>query len=189
MTRLTRHTRDAIAYAAINFAFDPKEEALRQAEDKLAREAYAEVFPKKETDLIANVPENWFRIDACLKFNVGGQTIVLRTIDSGLPVPYRRKGSDYGGYHCQSLGTIQPGDLCDRIQEHAQTKEKLKEERERARSQIKAMLTSVTTVKKLAEAWPEGEQFYSKYLKREAPQVPTIRVDEINTMLGLPVAA
>lgn len=188
MSRLTNHTREAIARAAIAFAFDPKEEALKQAEDALAREAHAFLFPKKVIDTAKSLPKGWISHLATLKLNAGGQQIEIRASEA-LPVPASDKNGNSAGYYGYMVGTIPTGELSDRIQGHAQAKEKLSDEKTVARRQVEAMLSNVTTVKKLAEAWPEGEQFYSKYLEREAPQVPALRVDEINAILGLPEAA
>lgn len=185
---MTNHTRGTILSAAIAFAFDPKEKALAEAEDALAREAHASVFTKKIIDTAKSLPEVWILKIATMTFNVGGQKIELKASER-LPVPAKDKNDNIARYSGYITGTILPGDLCDRIQGHAQTKEKLKEEKATARRQLEAMLAKVTSVKKLAEAWPEGEPFYSQYLTKEAPQVPALRVDEINAMLGLPVVA
>jgi len=77
MTRLTKDIRKAIAAAAVAHAFDPRDAAAAQEADSLAREAYAFVIPEGETRLVEAVPSNWFRRDACLRFNVGGYTIRL----------------------------------------------------------------------------------------------------------------
>ncbi|MDW9880507.1 hypothetical protein GOA90_25310 [Sinorhizobium meliloti] len=189
MPKLTNYMRESIAGRAVSHAFDPKKEALAKAEDALAREAYAFTFPKAETDLIATVPENWFRRDPCLLFNVGGQSIVLNVAGAGLPVPYRSKHSDNGSYRCNTVGVIPHGDLCDRIQKHAQAVEKYKEQRREAKRQVEAMLGSVTTTGKLKEVWPEGEQFYSKYDDVKPPSLPAVRAAEVNAILGLGEAA
>ncbi len=186
MSKLTNSTREAIARSAIAFAFDPKEKALAEAEDVLAREAHALLFPKKVVETAKSLPAGWITHLSGLNFNVGGQKIELRSSEA-LPVPAYDKSGNTAGYYGHRVGSIPFGDLCDRIQGHAQAKEKLKEERTLALRQIEAMLAKVTTVKKLAEAWPDGEPFYSKYIDKPAPQVPALRVDEINAMLGLPV--
>lgn len=189
MPKLTKYSREAIARRAVGHAFDPKQEAVLVAEDALAREAYALTFSEAELALVRAVPDNWFRLDECLRFNVGGQQIVLRVIGDGLPVPYRRLNDDYGGYGCNILGVIEHGDLCDRIQKHAQHAETVKSERRAALRATEAMLDAVTTTGKLKEIWPEGELFYAQYDDKPAPNLPAIRVDEINALLGLPVEA
>jgi hypothetical protein len=189
MAKLTQYSREAIARRAVAHAFDPRQAELAVAEDALAREAYNATFPVDEQKLVAAVPANWFRLDACLQFNVGGQRITLNVTGDGLPVPYRMKGSDYVGYNCHIVGVIEHGELCDRIQAHAQLVETVKTERRQALRATEEMLKAVTTTAKLRLVWPEGEQFYAQYDDKPSAQLPAVRVDEINALLGLAVAA
>ena len=185
MTRLTNDMRSAITSAAVAHGFDARQEAFAAVEDSLAREAYAYVFTEAEIKAVGKVPENWFRVDSCLRFNVGGLTIQLSTIDAGLPVPFKTKHEEYGGYHCHILGVIMPGDLCDRIQSHAQNKDELKKARRAAHGSVQNMLYGVSTMKRLREVWPEGAAFYAAFETGAVPGLPAVRVDEINAALGL----
>lgn len=183
--RLTNATREHIASAAIASAFDPRAEALQQAEDVLAREAYAAVFTAAEIQKAKAMPKNWLRHDPCLNFNVAGLRIELRTITDHLPVPYQNKTGDHG-YGChRSQGVIESGDLADRITAHAHAKEKLRDERRETRRKLDAMLSSIGTVKKLEEAWQEGKPFYERFMQNAAPLPPAVRVSDINQALGL----
>lgn len=185
MSRLTNDTRNAIARNAIAFAFDPKREALEKEESELAHEVHAHLFKKSDRDLVEKLDPKWIVRITVLKINANGQSIEL-TSGSALPVPYYGSQGNVGNYY-YTTGAIPSGDLCDRIQAHAMALEKYKEDRQGAYRKVEAMLTGVTTVKKLREAWPEGEQFYSPFEDKPAPQVPALRVEEINAMLGLPV--
>lgn len=184
-TRLTNYTREAIAEAALKAAFEPKKQALLTAEDALAREAYAAVFTPDEVKKAKALPANWLRRDPCLHFNVNGLRIELCTIEQHLPVPYQSKSGERGyGCHRQQ-GSISAGDLADRITAHAMAKEKLRDEKRDASNKLSAMLSSISTMNKLKETWPEGEQFYAQFMQVAAPLPPAIRVDEINSALGL----
>lgn len=185
MTRLTKDLRQAIANAAVAHAFESKLEALKATEDALAREAYAFVIPASEIEAAANMPANWFRLDACLRFNVGGYTVRLQMVGDGLPVPYRAKNEEYGGYHCGNLGTIPPGDLCDRIRAHADATEAYKAERRTAYAATIGLLDGVSTLKRLAEVWPAGERFYKRYDDAVPASLPAVRISEVNAMLGI----
>lgn len=189
MAKLTKYSREAIARRAVAHAFDPRQAELAKLEDALAREAYNLIFPDAEQKLVSKVPSNWFRLDACLQFNVGGQRITLNVEGDGLPVPYRMKGDRSGSYNCHIIGVIEHGELCDRIQAHAQLVDTVKSERRQALRATEAMLEAVTTTGKLKEVWPQGEQFYADYEDRPAPALPAVRVDEINAILGLAEAA
>ena len=181
--RLTNDLRETIASQAVAHAFDPRRAALAKQEEALAEEAYNHVFPESERKLIAKIPSNWVRFDQCLRFNVAGLTVNLNAAGEGFPVPYQING--HRGYSCHRLGTIEAGDLADRIQAHAKAVEDMRSERRVALKQIGAMLAKITTLKRLREIWPEGAQFYAKWEAAPAQTLPTIRVDEINAMLGL----
>lgn len=183
MSNLTKYTRECIARAATAFAYDPKFKELNEEEDALAREAHAAIFPKAELATLKGVPANWIKLDACLRFNVGGQRLYLRTLDDGLPVPYRI--GDHAGYSCHELGTIPHGDLCDRIQAHAQAVEATKTANRETYRKVLALVDSARTVKKLRTIWPEGEQFYAKYDAVQPTKLPAIRIDELNAELGI----
>ncbi|MCE3590053.1 hypothetical protein LXJ59_26030, partial [Escherichia coli] len=149
----------------------------------------ASIYPEAELKKVNALPDNWFRPDACLQFNVGGLTIRLNIIGKGLPVSYRAKGEQTGGFYgCRTLGVIPHGDLCDRIQAHATAYEKYKGERAAALKACTVMLSRVTTTVKLAEAWPEGEQFFKKFHDEPKAALPMVRVDEVNSLLGLAAA-
>lgn len=185
MTRLTKDIRTSIAMAAIEHAFDPRTEALSKAEDALAREAYASIIPEAETKAVNKLPENWIRRDACLRFNAAGYRVRLQTKGKSLPVPYAPHGSASSGYGCNEIGTIKHGDLADRVQLHVRAVEALKEERRTAYRQVLVMLEAVTTVARLKEVWPEGEQFFGRFADAGKASLPTVRVAEINATLGL----
>ena len=183
--RLTNTTRDHIATLAIANAFDPRQKELKLAEDALAREAYAAVFSADEIEAARAMPNNWLRHDPCLHFNVAGLWIKLCTTDNHLPVPYRSKDGDRG-YGChRSQGSIESGDLAGRITAHALSKDKLRSEREDTRRKLNSMLASISTIKKLEEAWPEGKPFYERFAVKAAPLPPAVRVSDINDALGL----
>ena len=184
--RLTNATRDHIASAAIAAAFNPRRAELDQAEDALAREAYAAVFSADEIKKAKAMPKNWLRHDPCLNFNVAGLRIELCTTADHLPVPYQNKNGDHG-YSCHhSQGVIEAGELADRITAHATAKENLRDEKRQTRRKLDAMLASISTIKKLEEAWPEGKPFYERFAEKAAPLPPAIRVSDINAALGLP---
>lgn len=186
-TKLTNFARTCIARRAVEESFGVRKAALEAEADALGREAYDLLYPTTERKLVEKLPSNWVRRDACLRFNVGGHDIVLNLIGEGVPVPYRAKGGD-SGYGCNRLGVIEPGDLCDRIQAHAITVEKYRDDRRAAERATRQMLDAVTTTGKLKEVWPEGEPFYADYQDKPVSSLPTVRIQEINQMLGLQAA-
>jgi len=186
-TRMTNDHRRIIGQAAISAAFNPQAEAMAEVEDGLARQAYAAIYSVEERSQADAMPSYWLRQDECLRYNVGGFRITLRTMRDHLRVPYGEKGSRSGSYGCHtSHGTIEAGELCDKIVAHANAKEALKAKRGQTERKLFAMLGSMTSLKKLSEVWPEGLPFYQKFMtKNPAVMLPAIRTDEINAALGL----
>ena len=186
---LNNDIRDAIAKKAVDHKFGPIFEALATAEDALAREAHASIYTADELSKVAKLPVYWVRRDACLLFNVGGQRLRFDAKE-GLPVPYANKSGSGHGYDCREIGSIPFGDLCDRLQAHALAVEKAKEEKRAAHKAVRTMLDSVRTSKKLAELWPEGAPFYEgMFSPDQLRNLPAIRVDDVNAVLGLSPAA
>jgi len=189
--RLTNFDRDEIRGKAITAAFAERMSALDAREHALAKEAYEFVIPAEEREAIAKVPAHWMRLDPCLGFNVAGASVKLQTGAGGYPVPYMPKGSQSGSWRCHDrLGTIPAGDLADRIMSLLGDKESLKAERSKAQAALQAMLASINTTGKLGETWPEGKPFFEHLEKaRDGAAVPSVRVEEINSLLGLKTAA
>lgn len=184
MGRLTNISREEITRRAVEHAFTEREAAQKLAEDGLAREAFDAVVPVAEQRLAKKLPPYWPRRDPCLRFNAGGYDVQLCVTGEGLPVPYAPNGSR-GSYNCSRLGSIPPGDLCDRIQAHVNAVEALKTEKQLANRAVRTMLEAVSTTNKLTEVWPEGTAFYQDFADAPAPSLPMVRISEVNVMLGL----
>lgn len=52
--------------------------------------------------------------------------------------------------------------------------------------QVRAVVGSCTTVKKLLEIWPESKELIPTTLEEARPQLPAIQVAELNKLVGLP---
>lgn len=185
MTRLTNFDRDTIAAAACKAAFTARHEALAVAADALARRCYEAVFSVSARKAAAAMPAGWLRRDSCLYFNVGGLDVKLDTLDEGVPVP-----STAHGYCSSRLGAVSDPELVADVQKHLDTKDALKTEQKSARAALDALLGSVTTLKALRLAWPDGEPFFTSVATdKEGAKLPAPHVAELNAMLGLTAAA
>ena len=63
-------------------------------------------------------------------------------------------------------------------------RERVSIHKDTAKRQVKALVGSVTTIKKLAEVWPEGAAFYAEF-NDETRNLPAIPTTELNQLLGL----
>lgn len=185
MTRMTNDMRDEILRRALRSAFDPRDNDIAAREDALCRAAYATCYSAAEIAQVSALPTYWTRLDPCLRFIVDGARITLRTSDNHLPVPYhdRRTGTD--SYGCHSAHGVIVGELAANIMALMADKEALRVERDRAKANLSALLSRIQTVKKLAEAWPEGRDFYADFMAEKPALPPAIRFDEVNAALGL----
>jgi hypothetical protein len=180
MSRITNSIRESICRKAINAAFKEREEAHAAQEHALGMEAYEAVIPAAERKAAAKMPENWLRMDGCLKFNANGWSVTL-CVKPSVPVPQ----SPY----CQPLGSV-TGDLAERIQAHCTAIKERKEAKHRAEREMTGFLEQFRSIKQMREAWPEGEPFYAEFdVERKSAGVPAVRVAEINKMLGIKEAA
>lgn len=180
--RLTNYDRDGIVNRALVAAFADRRATNSAEENDLGVAVYEKLFSKADRDLALTMPEGWIYRDKCLRVTFGFQRTVLNLID-GVLVPSNNM------YGCNNQGTIHDQDLCDRFTRLEQEKSKLKEDYDSAKNKLRALLNSVNTYARLAEVWPEGVEFYKSLEPKEGSKPLAIRTDEINAMLGLPLAA
>jgi len=180
MTRLTNDMRAAIATAALAHKFNPIKEKLADTEDALAREAYAAIIPASEIKALKNVPERWFKHKNSVRVSAGGYDAQLELKgEARLPMPTT-------GFY-DRLGSLPHGDLCDRVRAHVEAMRAYRDGRNNACIATTALLGSVTTLKALRAAWPDGETFYKKFEGAvPASTLPAVQVAKVNEMLGLP---
>jgi hypothetical protein len=181
---IRNHDREFITKKALA-SFDLRFDELKQREHALALAAYHSIYSQEERDLVAACPDNWFRKDNCLDFNVAGLSMRLQTGGEGLPVPYKNKnGSD--GYGCNPRGVIQAGELADKILALADDGKALNKERAKAKAALMAMLAKVSSLKKLQEIWPEGKPFYALLETAQTQSTAlALPISDINKMLGI----
>jgi hypothetical protein len=176
MGKLSHRIREMIRDKAVAESFQPRADALKKREARLAIECYNAVFPKKVRDAVSYVPETWFQSCNCLRFNAAGWHVTL-TAEKKMPTPY--------SHGCAVLGNVS-GELAEKAQVLAQEKETLEKEFRSAKAKMFAFLEGFASFKQLREAWPEGEKFYSDFdVDHIAPGVPAVITTEINSMLGL----
>jgi len=181
--KLTNEMRDTIVAKAIAAAFDQRERDFAVAEDGLAREAYAQVYPAEVLKLANALPSNWLQYDICINYTASGMRFTLRTVTNHLRVPYTVSGTS--SRYCHNSHGELVGELADRVVAHATAKDKADQEKKQVKRQLQTMLSSITTLAKLKETWPEGASAYAHLSENKPYLPPAIRTDEINALLGL----
>jgi len=175
MTRLTVSAREAIVHKALDKRFQDQINETKSQENLLALKCYNAVFDEKTLKSVKAVPEKWFCMDGCLRFNIGGLDLRL-SVTENMPVPYQR--------HCEKLGVI-TGELADEVTAFVHKKKDEQDNRSKIFRNLEALLASVNTFKQLSEVWPEGKAYYEDMIDKPKLQLPAIRFDEINAALGL----
>jgi len=51
---------------------------------------------------------------------------------------------------------------------------------------VQASIQKVTTVKKLLEVWPEAKELIPEEVEKQVKQLPAIKTEDLNKMIGLP---
>jgi len=182
--RLTNDYRESILSNAMgdsNKAFKKQAAELQKEEDKLATKCYKAIYPIDIIRKANALPDNWLRVDTCLRFNVNGMDIRL----------YSAKGHRVPNANgCKPLGVI-TGELADEVTAFANKKQDIDKSYRELRHKISAMLNSVSTVKSLQTVWPDGKPFYEFLLKPvgEKTGLPSVLISEINSALQIGKAA
>lgn len=182
--RLNSGYRAEIVRAAIEAAFAKEEKKLLQREHTLAKRCYDAVIPAKVRRLLEDLPENWLAHRTSLHFNITGMCVDL-SVEKALPVPDNVNG-EYRG----RLGNVSDGPIAKDVQALLADKDELKARKMKAQATLAALVAQHVTTEELAKAWPEGKAYWNK-LERKVPvaNLPAVRIEELNSMLGLAEAS
>lgn len=184
--RMTATIRQAILAQALDAAFGKRENDIKKRNDALGRRIYNAVVTLKERQAIEALKaaktggRDWFNHHSDdVKFNVGGRALCYH-LTSELPIP------STGGFY-NHVGTCNDPALVEATLALCNDEETLKAEREKAEGTLRALLAQHSTTDKLGLAWPEGKKYWLNLENRiiGAPQLPVVRVCELNEMLGL----
>lgn len=201
-TRLTNDLRDTIASDILRHRFSEQVDALIADRAAFAEAVYCDIYRKADREKMEALPKGW--LPECSKVGVQfgstgrsyetvsfdgsfyGPLGSMRTRVKDAPSSDRRMQNRHA-HGCAKVYDDQHK-LSIRHQELADRHSALKADFETAKRQTMAALASVSTIKRLIEAWPEVAPFATKHeaAPRQLPSVPT---EKLNEMLGLPVAA
>lgn len=182
--RLNNGYRREIVRAALAAAFDKEEKKLVAREHRLALRCYEACVPPKLRRVIADFPKGWFRERCDHFFNVAGASIKLVS-EHLLAHPYKLEHEFQG-----RLGAIPAGVLADDVMALVNDKETLRKRRIDAENTLTSLVNQHSSTEGLSEAWPEGAAFM-RGLERKVPvaNLPAVRIEDLNVLLGLKQAA
>ena len=184
MTKITQTLRDHILRAAIDDAFNVREQALNDEQGALALALADRMVPPAERKAATVLGTRWIPSERRVQVNIGGERRRLSLPENGGPgllVPLAASAYRHSQVPAWSL----PADdeLAVAIRANGDALEALATARKDAYDALRSLLASVNTLKQLTTLWPEGAAYY------RAPPAPTSLVscvDAVNSALGLP---
>lgn len=176
MTRLTKSLRDIIEMNADERAFGEQRRVLIEREIRLAMKVYNLHYPLALQEIMTTMQTKMGGRPFKLKTRIytqrfGGRAADL-VFDSPMPFFYEDLDEKY-----QYLDVDHP--LTLEFNSISNDWNNLKTESIRLRSEVRAVLDSVTTVKRLLEVWPEVKDLLPE-LKKPTVNLPVVQIDRIN---------
>lgn len=152
-------------------------------------EAKIKAAEKKIKSALKGLPEDIvnggvFRTDYDIYLNVAGCSFRA----------YFNGGSNYRGDQVHRITptryTIQQGDpLVDEFHAIESVKNELNDQETNVRANVMGALSKVGSIKKLLEMWPEAKELLPEDLSPVKKQLPAVKTEDLNAMIGLPTEA
>lgn len=190
MSRLTDDIRRQMARKLVAYRFTDEAKEIMYNDRKLAEEAYNHRYSKALIEHMEAVRKefpgtfdmaNSIRVNALgLDAHLGGR-FESRWVNVEQTEPTSRLlvGS-YARHNITDMG------LAERIKEHIIKRKNFEDVCETAYYEAMSVLTTVTTGKKLAEAWPEAMEVIGDLIPEGSRTLPVVQVAAINTKFKLP---
>ena len=180
--KLRQYERKEICQKAIRHAYDEKITAHRDLQSVMFMKGWEALTPVEDRKLLAKVPTKYLRTSSTLVLNIDGMRIWLENRN---PKTNLRESVVLANDHNEGL----KGPVADEILAWYKKLDEVQKERDSIQRKLMALLESVTTLGKLQEVWPEGEQFYLYLIGTQATEVrsglPAPLLTELNEKLGL----
>ena len=174
--RLTESKRSEILAKLLKRKFDAAESKIVEARTALAVEVYNTWFPEDQRKLMADLPDGWLFEGNEIRARFGLSTVYM-LLPRAERFPHVHRG-DIKSFDARHR-------LSQRWQMIYASEEKLREEKNSLRAQLRAILNSVSTENKLVEVWPEAKPFLSPGSVPKA-NLPAVDIRALNKALGLP---
>ena len=191
MSRLTKDIREQMAQKLAEHRYKPEADALVALNRTLADRAYAHLYTPEIVAAMATVEESFKNVfersDWGFRVNAGGYLV-----DLGGPLRSRHvrfTNNEHDGY--KVIGRYATHNLTDEtliedVKAFADRFQKFSDDCPTAYHEAMAVLNTISTSKKLAEAWPEAMPVIGDLVPAECRTLPALKVAEINARFGLP---
>jgi hypothetical protein len=177
--------RDEILASVVSKAFDDESVQIVKDLQSLARRVYDDVYPEDVRQKLQAVPPEFLNMCFSVCASFGGDIDSL-VFGNDLQLPISHKHERYNG-----MKMFPPSHPICKAHEHLKQRQiSLKDRRNKARLDAKAVLFGCTTTKQLVSAWPEVASFVEKYIPTgdgKSPPVVALAVcmKDLNKVLGL----
>lgn len=174
--RLTKEIRKAITSKILKYTFDARFADLSTEESAIAEAVYADLYSNTVLSQMKAMPSGFLPTNNELRIRFTNLHTYLKLKENRLMADKHYKNwITYGADH----------PLTERWLQFENTKKSLNSERDNLSSHIRAVLASVTTIKKLIEIWPEIKEFAEPFEKEPIVTAVSFPIQELNTRLGL----
>lgn len=195
-TRLTNEIREAIAKDLIKHRFEAAVKQVYAERAALADAVYRDVYSADQIAQMEALPEGMLSEADGVTANFGTSYTTVyfggwTYGDLNKVVSSDRRNSSRRVYSKHTHGAAKVYDATHKLSVEYDRLQgvigDLVKEIDTARRSAMAALSSVGTIKRLVEAWPEIAPF-AKRFDTEKPQLPMIKTDDLNKILDLPVS-
>ena len=170
--RLNATIREEILSSLLKHRFDKEESSQQKQWSELAEMIYDANYNATTRATMGRLPQGFLPTRDAFSVKADGQRKCMRLSGEML--------FTYVDYHGQPWKLTGPLLKCWRVLERQQ--EATRKAKAETRRQARAMLLSVTTMKKLRQVWPEVIPFIPK---ESTLQLPAVMTKDLNTLLGL----
>lgn len=196
MTRLTNEIRDKIISNAITKAIGERETVqLKSFEDKFSDELVKTALgdrlgnltkiEKEIKKLIDKIPEefrNWEGEHHVIKYNVVRLNIAGQAVDWAFDEPRIFPRNTWRDRYVIPQGH----ELVKMMDDYRAEQKAISDIKTNVRENVRALVYSVTTVKKLLEVWPESLELIPSNIEKPIVQLPSIKIEQLNALIGVP---
>lgn len=199
--RLSNAKVEGILNRTLTHRFSKEIAALVTAQSAFADRVYNDVYSKPDRDKMNALPKGWLVEATSMNVRIGGSSWISLDFDGKrLPSALRlcQDGVTAGTAITRPVKAVHNGRiaavyeathaLAIRYEKLQQEKSSLESQVEEARSKLRSVLRSFTTVGGLLKAWPELAPFVAAPVATNAPNtLPAIPLAQLNELLNLPV--
>ena len=175
--KLTKEMKHKIREKAIQMTFAERSEALAKESNRLAELVYTALYPPEIVAAMNRLPEEFFSQTRSFAVKISKQYVHVNLTSS------RRIGAHHQ-YRSYIEYAPENGEILTSAQRLVQERTRLEADTEILRAELRTLITPITTMKRLRELWPEGEEFYKSF--DAAPpkdNLPAVDVPTLNSLM------